>query len=51
MLYGDGDFVLTGDAVTSPAVRSPTTVYVGDGSHKGFNFVIVSDITLHFPVN
>lgn len=51
MLYGDGDFVLTGDAVTSPAVRSPTTVYVGDGSHEGFNFVIVSDITLHFPVN
>lgn len=47
MSYGDGDFVLTGDDVTSPALRSPTTVYVGDGSNEGFNFVIVSDITLH----
>lgn len=46
MSYGDGDYVMTGDDVTSPALRSPTTVYVGDGSNDGFNYVVVRNILL-----
>lgn len=42
MSYGAGDYSLTGDDVTSPALRSPTTVYIGDGSEDGFNYVVVS---------
>lgn len=47
MSYGDGDYVITGDDVTSPALPSPTTVYVGDGSNDGFNYVVVSNILIH----
>eukprot|EP00105_Crassostrea_gigas_P033151 XP_011456409.1 PREDICTED: uncharacterized protein LOC105348593 [Crassostrea gigas] len=39
--YGDGDYKLTGDDVTSPALRSPTTVYIGDGTEDGFNYVVI----------
>lgn len=42
MSYGDGDYVLTGDYVTAPPLRSPTTVYVGSEQDEGFNFVVVS---------
>ncbi|XP_055997519.1 uncharacterized protein LOC125645547 isoform X2 [Ostrea edulis] len=41
MSYGDGDYVLRGDDVTSGPLRSPTTVYVGDGSDGGFNSVFI----------
>lgn len=42
MSYGDGDYNLTGDDVTSHVLRSPTTVYIGDGTEDGFNYVVVS---------
>jgi hypothetical protein len=42
--YGERDYVLRGDDVTSPPLKSPTTVYVGDGSETGFNFVSVSGV-------
>ena len=42
MSYGDEDFVMMGDKVTSGKLRSPTTVYVGDGSSGGFKYVVVS---------
>lgn len=42
MSYGGEDSVMTGDRVTSGKLRSPTTVYVGDGSSGGFNYVVVS---------
>lgn len=34
--------MLRGDDVTSSVLRSPTTVYAGNGSQEGFNFVQVS---------
>ncbi|XP_055997755.1 uncharacterized protein LOC125645868 isoform X2 [Ostrea edulis] len=41
MPYGERDYFFRGDDVTSPPLKSPTTVYVGDGSEKGFNFVSI----------
>lgn len=41
MPYGDGDYIMTGDDVISPQLRTPTTIYVGDGSVQGFSFVTV----------
>ncbi|XP_061189287.1 uncharacterized protein LOC133197327 [Saccostrea echinata] len=41
MSYGDGDYFLSGDDVTSGPLRSPTTVYIGDGSDGGFNTVFI----------
>ncbi|XP_048727085.2 uncharacterized protein LOC125645542 [Ostrea edulis] len=41
MSYGDEDYVLQGDDVTSGPLKSPTTVYVGDGSDGGFNSVVI----------
>lgn len=40
--FGERDEVLRGDDVTSAVLRSPTTVYAGDSSQGGFNFVQVS---------
>lgn len=48
MSYGDGDYNLTGDDVTSPVLRSPTTVYIGDGTEDGFDSVVVSNFFLFF---
>nr|XP_022296650.1 mucin-like protein [Crassostrea virginica] len=39
MPYSNEDFILTGDDVTGDILRSPTTVYIGDGSVEGFTFV------------
>ena len=41
MPYSNEDFILTGDDVTGDILRSPTTVYIGDGSVEGFTFVKV----------
>ncbi|XP_055997522.1 uncharacterized protein LOC125648181 [Ostrea edulis] len=41
MSYGGKDGVLQGDDVTSGLLRSPTTVYIGDGSDGGFNSVVI----------
>ncbi|XP_062601606.1 uncharacterized protein LOC134263292 [Saccostrea cucullata] len=41
MSYGDGDYILSGDDVISGPLRSPTTVFVGDGSEEGFNTVYI----------
>ncbi|XP_055997524.1 uncharacterized protein LOC125645548 [Ostrea edulis] len=41
MSYGENDYVLRGDDVTSGPLRSPTTVYVGDGSDGGFKSVFI----------
>lgn len=46
MSYGDGDYVLTGDYVTTPPLKSPTRVYVGSEPDAGFNFVVVSFVLL-----
>lgn len=46
MSYGDEDYVLQGDDVTSGPLKSPTTVYVGDGSDGGFNSVVVRVILI-----
>lgn len=46
MSYGDGDYVLTGDYVTTPPLISPTRVYVGSEPDAGFNFVVVSFVLL-----
>lgn len=35
MSYGDGDYVLTGDYVTTPPLISPTRVYVGSEPDAG----------------
>lgn len=48
MSYGDGDYNLTGDDVTSPVLRSPTTVYIGNGTEDGFDSVVVSNFFLFF---
>lgn len=40
--FGERDEVLRGDDVTSAILRSPITVYAGDNSQGGFNFVRVS---------
>lgn len=48
MSYGDGDYNLTGDDVTSHVLRSPTTVYIGDGTEDGFDSVVVSNFFLFF---
>ena len=47
MPYSNEDFILTGDDVTSDILRSPTTVYIGDGSVEGFTFVKVCTLTLY----
>lgn len=46
MSYGDGDYVLTGDYVTTPPLTSPTRVHVGSEPDAGFNFVVVSLVLL-----
>lgn len=43
--FGERDKILTGDDVKSGTLKSPTTVYAGEGS-DGFNFVQVSFICL-----
>lgn len=43
MSYGEGDYNLTGDDVTSHVLWSPTTVYIGDGTEDGFDSVVVSN--------
>lgn len=48
MSYGDGDYNLTGDDVTSHVLRSPTTVYIGDGTEDGFDSVVVSNFFYFF---
>lgn len=48
MSYGDGDYNLTGDDVTSHVLRSPTTAYIGDGTEDGFDSVVVSNFFLFF---
>lgn len=40
--FGERDKAFRGDDVTSAVLRSPTTVYAGNGSQGGFNFVQVS---------
>jgi hypothetical protein len=44
MSYGVEDYVLRGDDVMSDLLRSPTTVYIGDGTSGGFNSVFVKTI-------
>lgn len=39
--YGDDDYILKGKKTSEP-LKSPITVYVGDGSDDGFNSVVVS---------
>lgn len=38
--YGDEDYILQGKKTSTP-LKSPITVYVGDGSDDGFNSVVV----------
>lgn len=40
--FGERDEVLRGDDVTSTVLKSPTTVYAGNSSQGGFNFVQVN---------
>lgn len=40
--FGQQDKLLRGDDKTSATLRSPITVYAGDGLEGGFNFVRVS---------
>lgn len=44
--FGEGDEKLIGDDVKSDILKSPTTIYAGEGSEEGFNFVQVSFICL-----
>lgn len=39
LTFGERDEILTGDDVESAILKSPTTIYAGDGSEEGFNFV------------
>ncbi|XP_062609553.1 uncharacterized protein LOC134271352 [Saccostrea cucullata] len=41
MSYGERDVVLKGDDESSPHLKSPTKIFAGDGSHGGFNYVVV----------
>ncbi|XP_061182283.1 mucin-like protein [Saccostrea echinata] len=41
MPYGGRDDVLRGDDVITPHLKSPTTMYVGDGSDGGFNYIVI----------
>lgn len=38
--YGDDDYILKGKKTSEP-LKSPITVYVGDGSDDGFNSVVI----------
>lgn len=42
MSFGQSDNLLRGDDNTSAALKSPITIYAGDGLEAGFNFVRVS---------
>lgn len=44
--FGEGDEILRGDDVESDILKSPTTVYAGESSEEGFNFVQVSIMTI-----
>lgn len=48
MLFGHRDKLLRGDDNTSEALKSPITIYAGDGLEEGFNFVRVSLIEIFF---
>lgn len=48
--FGEGDKILRGDDVGSDILKSPTTIYAGEGSEEGFNFVQVSFICLTKPI-
>ncbi|XP_062579994.1 protein eyes shut homolog, partial [Saccostrea cucullata] len=41
MSFGERDEVLKGDEVISPYLKIPTKLFIGDGSHEGFNYVVV----------
>lgn len=48
MSFGQSDYLLRGDDNTSAALKSPITIYAGDGLEAGFNFVRVSFKKKHF---
>lgn len=45
------DEILRGDDVESPKLYSPTSVFAGDGSEEGFNFVHVSFFVFKVHLN